>query len=1086
MQRCCARIAGLRTIACRSNVLHTRLAQGRPTLAHRQYTQHSDHLASCRRYAHDGSAVSRSRHVHTSAGPSTHDSPNLDHDALVGADNDTFDTLDSGLRGRSRQAAIRHQNASRPGGFAYIHPSKLPPIQHRHKIAYWMPAIEAALPRRLRESGARRMTHDSYSAQDICRLIHISSSTYDLDLLDYLTSVLSRPKAAVWLASMVITHLQKPDLLAPRDTNVWKTCLPSSTSLSTYTLDQDPVQLNLPLHNPENDLSSTPSLDHLTAELHPLHEPLPELLRHETLGQVWLSLAAMITRDATSATKAKANQAIKPEILEIIAMLHHSGAMPSTIYSYSPPNDPVSLCQPPTLHLLSNQIITSLTDAAWRAHETNVVEDAKQKGGFYKSLRPEIPGSMYKVRVAGLGHEVWLELVLWAMLYGRFYKQGVTALKRLSQLSNDNEWSVLSWRELANPIIQSGQEKSINWDEVKYIFNTGISDTDQTNNKKKVQRTVSAEVIASFVDAAVSHVSAGVGSRGLSAENPGRFIKQMKLFLGRNNMSLGYTSWDAIILRFFESRGVDFEKDPQLAGNISSATSRFGDDISTANAPTRDQLWQPTPAYVLDGSAASIGYYHRLLRAHIKLGSLPGAMGVVKDLQKLTDLNKQNSIQEFFAKQQDAMTQDEDDETSEFGFHGRYGGIHYPSFFPQIPVPILADLVHLVVDSQALEVGSWLLYSDDLDGPLVHKGLYTDPIMAAPLIRLAASLSDEVLMAEILKHQKGHSQTDHSEKVLDEILDQQVEAGNWPLVDKALESFARLPGYSISTHTAATMVRVILREAKSCIGDLSALKNSPSAKAFRKMSSFRTRGVIRGKRGYEKHDIFELGSRVWRLLAVINDDWRAYAWKVYPNMAGYNHVSFIPRAFNRILSGVVDTYGSAAGKQYLGKFWPDSLEEEPSSVSGADNNPGGVPRMPESRQSAPILTSPYSDEIRGEHRIHIQGPGDKNASIIVSSQSCSNLATIRIILDQALKEADGQDTLVRKEVDWASRMMKKMGLPNSHIEDELKSASGIAHHLEPNPHDKRPWQSATEDDMEDIPHEEDDDFSDISDHAPEI
>ena len=338
-------------------------------------------------------------------------------------------------------------------------------------------------------------------------------------------------------------------------------------------------------------------------------------------------------------------------------------------------------------------------------------------------------------------------------------------------------------------------------------------------------------------------------------------------------MSLGYTSWDATILRFFESRAVDFEKDPRLAAKISSSASIFGDDISTANTPTRDQLWQPTPAYVLDGSAASIGYYHRLLRAHIKLGSLTGTMGVMKDLQKLTDVNKQKSIQEFFAKQQDTTTQDEDEETSEFGFQGRYGGIHYPSFFPQIPVPILADFVDLVVDSQALELGPWLLHSEDLDGPLIHKDLYSDPIMRPPLIRLAASLMDEVLMAELLSSKKGDSQTDPPEEVLNEILDQQVEAGNWPFVDKALESFARLPGYSISTNTTATMIRAILLEAKSCTGNLWALENSQSAKAFQKMSSFRTMVSTRGKPRYKKRDTYELGSRVWRLLSLINDDW---------------------------------------------------------------------------------------------------------------------------------------------------------------------------------------------------------------------
>jgi hypothetical protein len=938
-------------------------------------------------------------------------------------------------------------------GFAYIDPSKLPARLDSDALHSWMHTIEAALPPSLRSPRAPTITDKPYSAQDISRVIHISSYTYGLDLLDHLASTLNRPKAAVWLASMVISHVHKPIPNPPRDTNVWSTCLPSTSSLSTYTSDSDAVLLNPPSHVPLNDIQSTPSLDHLTAELHPLEEPLPAILRHETLGQIWSSLAKMIIRDATRASKDQTNQAIRPDILEIIAMLHHSGAMPTTIYSYSPPNDPISLCQPPTLHLLSNQIITSLTDAAWRAHETTIVEGAKERGGFYKSLRPEIPGSMYKVHVTGLGHEIWLELVLWAMLYGRFYRQGVQTLISLSQLRKDVAWSVLSWRELANPIIQSGQEKSIDWDEVKYIFNTGISDTDHTVNKKKVHRTVSAEVIASFVDAAVSHVSAGVGSRGMSPENPARFLKQMKLFFGRNNMSLGYTTWDAIILRFFESRGVDFEKDPQLAGKISSAASIFGDDISTANAPTRDQLWQPTPAYVLDGSAASIGYYHRLLRAHIKLGSLPGAMGVVQDLQRLTDVNKEKSIQEFFAKQQDATMQDEIDETSEFGFQGRYGGIHYPSFFPQIPVPILADLVNLVVDSQALELGSWLLYSEDLDGPLVHKGLYSDPIMGPPLIRLAASLADEALMAQVLRIHQRNSQVDPPEEVLNEILDQQIEAGNWPFVDRALESFARLPGYSISTNTTATMIGVILREAKSCTGNLSALQNTQSAKVFQKMSSFRTTGGTRGRRGYEKHDIFELGSRVWRLLALINDDWRRYAWKVYPNMTGYNHINLTPRAFNRILSSVVDTYGSTAGKQYFGKFWPDSLENEPSRSSRMDNNPGGISRMAASRRETSVLTSPYADEARAEHRIRIQGPGGKVAAIIVSAQSKLNLTTIHIILKQALKEADGQDIIVRQEANWARRMMKKMGLPDSNIQKELRGVPELANYIEDDPED---------------------------------
>lgn len=1037
MQRCCARIAGLRTFACRTNTntnTHTR-----PRLLFLQ-----------QRFAHHST-------------PPRRNTQDQDYDSLIGADNDTFDTLDfAGLKGSSRQTAIRHRKALHKGGFAYIHQSKLPARDASRTAKSWMPTIEAALPPRLRTPGAHKITDEPFSAQDISRIIHISSYTYDLDLLTYLAVNQNRPKAAVWLASMVISHDFIPDPTPPRDTNVWNTCVPRHFSLSSYTDLQNSTLLNPPPRNSLSDLHPTPSLDNLTADLNPLEEPLPAILRHETIGQIWYSLARMIVQDTTRANKDPANQAIKPEILEIIAMLHHSGAMPSSIYSYQPPNDPISLCQPPTLHLLSNQIITSLTDAAWRAHETNVVEEAEERGGVYDFLRPEIPGSMYKVHVTGLGHEIWLELVLWAMLYGRFYKQGVKILTRLSKRQDDNAWSVLSWRELANPIIQSGQEKSINWDEVKYIFNTGISDTDQTVNKKKVRRTVSAEVIASFVDAAVSHIRTGVGSRGMLPENPARFLREMKIFFEKNNMSLGYTSWDAIVLRFFESRGVDFEKDPQLAGRISSITSLFGDDISTVNAPTRDQLWQPTPAYVLDGSAASIGYHHRLLRAHIKLGSLPGAMGVLRDLQQLTDTNKERSIQEFFAKQQNATAHDDNEDTSEFGFQGRYGGIHYPSFFPRIPIPMLADLVNLVVDSGALELGSWLLYSEDLDGPIVHKGLYSDPIMGPPLIRLAASLADEALMSKVLELQKGQSRTDPPEEVLNEILDQQIEAGNWPFVDKALESFARLHDYSINTDTTATMIRMILREAKSCEGDLTALRNTSSAKAFQKMSSFRARGFIRG---HNKHDTFELGSRVWRLLALINDDWRKYAWMIYPNMAGRNYVNFTPRAFNKILSGVVSTYDSTTGKQYLGKFWPESLEDEPLWTPKNDDNPGGVARMTARRQDTQVLTSPFNNHGRPELRIRIQGFRGKFATIHVPAQPGINIATIHLVLKQALKEADGQYARLRQEAEWAWRMMKKLGLPDAHVHQELRGVPELADYPELTSFNNKSRRSTFEDDF---------------------
>lgn len=1057
MQRCCARIAGLKTpVRPRPSTYY---------IAYRRYAHHSPTLKP------ETLSPSLGQETHNPRlGQETH-SPGLgqeeDFESLVGADNATFDTLARGLKSPSRQASIRHAKALHKDGFSYISAEKLPARESSRSTKAWMPAIEAALPPRLRTPAAVTMTDQTYSAQDISRIIHISSYTYNLDLLTHLAFDQHRPKAAVWLASMAISHNFKPEPIH-RDTNVWNNRLDPRIPLKEFT-EQDECDLSeLPLNRHLDDSHPAPSLDQLTAELHPHEEPLPNILRHETIGQIWESLARMIIKDAARANKDPSNQAIKPEILEIIAMLHHTGAMPSSIYSYQPPDDSVSLCQPPTLHLLSNQIITSLTDAAWRAHETNVIEEARERGGVYESLRPEIPGSMYKVHVTGLGHEIWLELVLWACLYGRFYNQGSRILMNLAKQKGDNNWSVLSWRELANPIIQSGQEKSINWDEVKYIFNTGIADTDQMVNKKKVRRTVSAEVIASFVDAVVSHVSAGVGSRGMAPDDPAEFLTSMKNLFGRNNMSLGFTSWDAMILRFFESRGVDFEKDPALARKVNLISSMFGDDIATVNAPTRDQLWQPTPAYVLDGTAAIIGYHHRLLRAYIKLGSLRGATGVVQGLQRLTDINKERSIQEFFKKQQDLTTQDDvpqDDaaDTSDFEFEGRYGGIHYPSFFPQIPVHLLADFLNLVVDSNDLELGSWLVYSQDLDGPIIHKELYSDPAMGPPLVRLAASLADKDLMSKVFDNQRRKSGTNLPKEVLTALLDQQIEAANWPFVEKALDNFAQLPGYNIGTITTATLVRTILREAKSCDGDLTKLEKSASSKAFQRMARFQTSGTNHGYRRPQDTVSSELGTTIWHLLALVNDNWREYAWKAYPKMAYQSDFGFVPRTFNVILDAVVDNYGSVAGKEYLGKFWPESLRQLPSRPSNHNDTPGGVPRMAARREDTTVLTTPFVGKNSNKHRIHIDGPGKAKGRLNVYMRSNPNIATIRIILKAALQEHEGQHEygLIRQEVDWARNMMKRLGLGDRHIQAEFNGLPELENYPEAHAANEDDWVQNT-------------------------
>lgn len=68
-------------------------------------------------------------------------------------------------------------------------------------------------------------------------------------------------------------------------------------------------------------------------------------MKHEALGQIWRGLGLM--------TIACAGRDIQPEILEMIAFLHHKELMPLSIYGIRPSDDSTAIQQSPMLNILS-------------------------------------------------------------------------------------------------------------------------------------------------------------------------------------------------------------------------------------------------------------------------------------------------------------------------------------------------------------------------------------------------------------------------------------------------------------------------------------------------------------------------------------------------------------------------------------------------------------------------------------------------------------------------------------------------------------------------------------------------------------
>ncbi|KAK4547684.1 hypothetical protein LTR36_000641 [Oleoguttula mirabilis] len=857
-----------------------------------------------------------------------------------------------------------------------------------------------------------------------------------------------RWREVLWLVKHLVENFASG---RPKAAKLSQTIWPWSNEGSLDAMTLGPIDLDGPKNSSEA-LSLGPTLTRtlheLTDDLKPENMSRTELLQRGVLGQIWRSLGAMIL--------ACPEGVVKPEILEIIAYLHHQEIMPTSIYSQKPGIDESAIQQPPTLHLLSSRILTSLSDAAWRAHERVVVEEARSKGGEYVALRPEIPGMAYKVHVAGLRTEIWLELVLWACLHGGWIMEGAAVLR--SVYRQNPAWKPLSWRS----ILPSEKTGPPDWDKLDYLFNTKSSATmdPPANPTLDVSRTVSSEVVNAYVDALLSVVDVGVGERGAP---PGFILSQLKLakkFLGRADLKLGGGSWDAVILRFVDSQ----------AGNpmhlfylsqLGSLTPSFGHEVESSNASS-------LPEYVSDGSASFVGLCHRALHMEVKAGNTQGALRVFKLLQDITDSNKRKSLEDFFNTIQHA--QDNDLATSEAAvFTSNYSQINYPVFDLQIPTTTLGPFLELVTDAQAYEVGKWLLYSKEVDGPLIPDRLYNDPAIAPALIKFATKADDRALLSKLidLRAQQntvtGEGPTLPS-NVLMSFLETQFGLCSWDAAIRILDLMNDSPTLGWNLINLATLARtmLILRHA-AMSGDL---KGEQDLARAQEIFSQMVQGVY-SRSLFKAHFNAEQVSVLLTVLSAVDAYWASFCCGLR-QLEGHYNFNLSATSFDRVLEGVLEAYGSATARRLLGMFWSHALR----TAQGSDR------RMSEGRQDAAKVArfrqSPLDSTERQRTLVHL--PGQQGTHVVVYGGLRPRLTTVRVIFRKALDEMKQQRALhdgdiedlplengeplptaatpdsttepVEKAIDhtpfgmvvWAVRRLRALGMADEDVRTELREA----------------------------------------------
>jgi hypothetical protein len=836
------------------------------------------------------------------------------------------------------------------------------------------------------------------------------------DILSHLGLVEARWDTVVWIVKKLVEggsrSLEPPLHLEPFANVIW----PETESRTLKHLTESPlvttrVRPSKPLKH---------SLDQLTAAPDTIN--LEHGVQKRALGQVWRGLGVMILAAVEKPSGEQPH--VMVHVLEIIAHLHHVGLIPESVYQHRPNQDDFTLRQPPTLHLLSSKILTALSDASWRAHEASVAAAKKRENASY-FLTHEVPGSHYKMHITEVAPELWLELVLWSCLHGGWILDGAAILEKLPLYQKGRRWSLLSWREVLQAQELDSSTASQGW----RLFNRR-DHTDNTEERARTHKSLSSEVVTSFIDGLVNLMRVGVGSRGIDPEDLLSHIKKLKHLLDQDSLSLGSATWDSIMIRLLESGGVVPEKRPELLLSLMDLASGYGAEVGSANASSQELDPSSEPRYLFEPSTVSINLLHRTMRSFLENGDISGAMTTMRMLQTYTDSNKQKSLQQFFEALKDMPTRHE-----EQPFSSSLPPIDFPAFDTQLPVPLLAKLLDLVTDAKLYDLGRWFLLSQDLDGPLIKHEYFDNLTMAASIIRFGTMAGESELVLKIVKrtrkwNSKHQAQTMPAE-LLTALLSSQVKLRRWESVRGMQDYVLEKPGYRPRSEVLAGFVAELLRLSPE------ATERTKACKSFTDLL-FAWEGLVLNNLRNELYCL--LG-----IMSTIHPSWASFG-SSFMSFSSRQQIRLSTADFNTVLGGVLGGYGSLAGKELVDKWC-----YRPPRTFEPYRAPGGLPTMPHYYSGA-------ADEHEGkpEDIIIVQEGIDskEGTKLILQGRVYPNRQTVWAVLREVQQEEDrmserGGATMeergeVKETLKWAARLLYYMGFDYEDIIRDLGSLAELA------------------------------------------
>ena len=864
----------------------------------------------------------------------------------------------------------------------------------------WLAILDTYLPKELRLKPHNETcgSCENPKLQPICSLPFLLSTSrgttpLKLDLLSYLGVHQSRWDSVIWLVKELL-KLSRGDgdseMRAQR--SPWEYETARSQSLGDMSSDHILFEARA--------FSGLPfqSLDKTTENGSP--SALPQDVKG--LGQVWASTASMILEATDRPMEDPNQQIIMSKVLEILAHLHHIDALPSTIYSYNHARDPSVTRKPPTLYLLAYRVMTILSDSAWKAHDKEVRKQALSAGArdWYKGH--EIEGPTIQPRVNTLGTEVWLDLVLWCCVEGGWITEAAWIVREMAKRKGNLKWHAIDWNS-----IREQPEPKLNWSarvELEIARSRmnqiarGIGIAGQSGAPPAVEmghRTISQEVILALMDALTNTINPT--SPENSATMIVRSLGACREILGRNYASIEESILNRSILSVVESGMIDPQRTPQDLERIlemapSHRTKSGGESSSMQTAP-------PVHLYGEESSAACIGLLHETLHYFAVHGNLQGTLRSFRKMQALVDDNRRRSILGFA----EHLKRREREHNSRDELFSESINNLLPGVYPQMPAHVLASWLDLITQTAQHELGEWLLYSDEVDGPLIPPSLYSEEGLQPALLRFAEATADGELFSNVSAKLKPPLSPD----IMRVLLHCQIRLEKWDAAEEIIVHFQNdrdiglLPGDIMAVARAILRLEQIAPE-QTLDGALDISRSLGRARSLLQDILQGRYSRSRDPSGPRDYSDIRILSQIGRILRSVPGSLARIPLHPFGGVGRANApISISTVAFNILLEGVVDAHGSFQGR----KTWD-------------------------------LWCRHVGDRTRRQPDVY---PDTDSLELVVDP----SLQTLRIVMRPIVKAQKARDQQEASLVSWAVDKYQCFGLTSKEIQNELPGLAAM-------------------------------------------